>query len=78
MAVYDGMFKLNEAIEDTYTCDCLSPSLPSAATNAIQGDKFTSSSKELFSPDLLSLAATLQRTCKKHTLTQDHKLKYTT
>lgn len=37
---------------------CLSLSLPSAAFNAIQGDEFTSSSREPLSPDLLLLAAT--------------------
>lgn len=45
----------------------LSLSLPSAASNTIQGDKFTSSSREPFSPDLLLLAAAPLRTCKHHT-----------
>lgn len=44
----------------------LHPSLPSAACNAIQGDEFTSSSRESSSPDLLLLicntAALLQST----------------
>lgn len=49
---------------------CLSLSLPSAASNTIQGDKFMSSSREPFSSDLFLLATTLQHTYKSaHTET---------